>query len=888
MKKSAFALLLLAVISCGREEQQLDLSGTWKVSLDSLASFHEIKLPGTTDQAGLGDSCSLVPAMERPQLQKLSRKHSFIGQAYYIKTIEIPSEMAGRSLELKLERVLWKSSLWVDGVKMEGEEESLTTPHRHIIQNGLNAGQHELMLLVDNRKIHDISWRDLAHSYTDDTQIKWNGVLGEMTLRVLPDVELADVEFYPDSETNTAKIKATVVRHNSAARKAIVSFKPDCGSYLTRIVNFESDVAAVEGQCRLNRDATLWDEFSPEMHTLKTLCNGKLEKIQFGVRSFKAENRHFYINGRKLFLRGTLDCCIFPLTGTPPMEEDGWIKEFKTCKEWGLNHVRFHSWCPPDAAFRAADKLGLYLQVELPIWSHNVRGNEIKNFLKDEFDRICEEYGNHPSFCMLSGGNELDGDYAFFNEFLKYMKTSDPRHLYTNATYTMGGAHKGRPEPEDEYLVASRTYLGQIRGQDYFGREYPDFTKDYSHTAEAGYDVPLVSHEIGQYAVYPQLSEIKKYTGVLDPINFKSIAADLESKGRIDKAADYTLASGKFAAVLYKEEIERALKTPGLAGFQLLGLQDFSGQGTALVGLVDTFWDNKGLVSEKWFRQFCSDITPLARFSKACWTNDEVFSASMEVANYSSNDIQGELVWTLDAGNKTIASGKCEMSMPTGQTTPSGVSISADLSSVKEASRLELRIDIPSKGKSNSWSIWVYPAEIPEDAGTVTVCNDFREALTHLSCGKKVLLCPHTDILVGEPGRFLPVFWSPIHFPKEAGTMGILCNPSHPALASFPTEAHSDWQWWYLANHSKALNLDGLSEVGSIVEAVDNFTSNRRLSYIFETKCRNGSLLFCAMDIESDKPESVQLRRSLLEYMNSASFAPEGSISVSQLRKFFK
>ena len=121
--------------------------------------------------------------------------------------------------------------------------------------------------------------------------------------------------------------------------------------------------------------------------------------------------------------------------------------------------------------------------------------------------------------------------------------------------------------------------------------------------------------------------------------------------------------------------------------------------------------------------------------------------------------------------------------------------------------------------------------------------------------------------------------------------MGVLCNPEDPALALFPTDMHSDWQWWNLAVHSKALVLDGLSaDIRPIVEAVDNFVMNRRLAYIFEAECESGRLLVCLMDISSDearlRPEVRALLASLLDYMNSPAFNPSGRLKAGELKSF--
>lgn len=870
---------LAAVVSCA-PVRSIDLSGEWQVSLDSLETFQPMSLPGTTDLAGLGEPNTLEPAVAVPQLERLTRKHSFLGAAYYKRSFELPESMADKPLELTLERVIWQSAVWIDGERVAGAEESLTTPHRHVIEKGLPAGTHEIMLRIDNRKRYEISQKNLAHAYTNDTQIIWNGVLGRLTLDVLDPVEVACVDVYPDINKKSAEVVTTLVR-----RDPKVTLVPLKVGGVLQMVDLKDDVTKVTTTYQLPESAGLWDEFSPELQTLTVACGNSEREVTFGLREIRVDGRDIMINGRKVFLRGTLDCCIFPLTGTPPTDDAGWEKVFGTCREWGLNHVRFHSWCPPEAAFRVADKMGFYLQVELPTWTKSLDRKDVQTYLTAEYDRIVREYGNHPSFCMMSCGNEHDRAYGYLNSLLRHMKETDPRHIYTNATYSMGAGHKGYPEPEDEYMVTTRTYLGQVRGQEYLNREEPDFTHDFS-PAMAGYDLPMISHEVGQYSVYPRLSEIDKYTGVLEPLNFMAVRNVLQEKGLIDKAEDYTMASGRLAALLYKEECERILKTPDLSGYQLLGLQDFSGQCTALVGLLDAFWDDKGLVSSKWFRQCCAPVVPLARFCKPCWSASEEFIATVEIANYSASDIDSDVRWSLRSGSATLDSGICRISAPTGANTPLADTIRVALAPVTKPSCFTLTVELPGTQAKNSWNVWVYPETEP-NAGDVVIARTLGAALPALAKGHKVLLNPSPDKVRGEAGKFVPVFWSPVWFPHEAGTMGVLCDPSHPALASFPTEMHSDWQWWQLTKHSKAMDLDAMPEAASIVEAIDNFTLNRRLAYAFEARCGEGSLLFCAMDLSLDKPEVQQMLCSMLDYMNSDKFAPSGTVGADELRQLF-
>lgn len=912
--KASTILIPFLMLSMGMAKAQnsIDLSGQWQVSLDSLQTFQTISLPGNLDLAGIGTPNTLTPALTKPQLLHLTRKHRFVGAAFYRRTIDVSKEMANKPLTLTLERIVWQSQVWIDGKKLAGEVESLTTPHQYTLLEGLKAGKHEVLIRIDNRKRYDMSTQEMAHAYTDETQVKWNGILGKMTLKAENLVKVLSVQTFPDVARMSVKVITRLVRTlpKGKKHKGVLSLEvtgtPATTAATEKVgissisfpVTVDQDTITVEKTLPLGDKAKLWDEFSPYVYGLTArFTKGKTlmaaDSTTFGMRDIRVKDGHLAVNGHRIFLRGTLECCIFPLTGCPPTDEAGWEKVFGSAKSWGLNHLRFHSYCPPEAAFRVADRLGFYLQIELPVWSLTIGQDPAMNrFLYDEYKRIIANYGNHPSFCLLSAGNELQPDFRFLNDFVSYMKQHDPRHLYTTTSFTFEEGHGKQPEPADQYFVTQWTEKGWVRGQGVFDAEQPNFNKDYRQ-ATTDIHTPLISHEIGQYSVYPNLEEIKKYTGTLDPLNFKAIRDDLQAKGLIGKAADYLLASGKLAVQLYKEEIERAMKTPKFDGFQLLGLQDFSGQGTALVGLVDAFWDNKGLTDERYFRQFNAPVTPLARFEKATWRSDETFRADVEIANYGKADIMGKPVtWQLsDIEGKVVGQGQlAAQSIIQGQVTSIGA-IEVALAEVKDASQLTLQVNVKDTEWMNTWSIWVYPADLRLPKTDVVTTQDLNAAMEALKKGQKVLFSPKKENVKGLEGKFLPVFWSPVHFPRQAGTMGLLVSPTHPALAHFPTEMHSNWQWWNLVKRSRVMNIDSIRGAYPIVEDVDNFTNNRRLCSVFEARCGQGKLVVSSMDVLSDsegKPEVKQMLYSLLCYMTSSDFNPTGSMSLEELSSLWE
>ena len=896
-------LVGLSALSCrGANTTFISLSGKWQVMLDSLnvgetqgwsnKDFSvSLDLPGTTDDAGLGVANTLKPALQKPQLSYLTRRYSYVGTAWYTREFTVPASMKNEHISLFLERVLWKSDVWVDGVKVESVAcNSLTTPHLYDLTDVVKPGRkHRITIRIDNSRHYDISMDGLAHAYTDHTQIRWNGILGRIGLDISPRTRIEQVSVYPSISENKIKVKTDLMADADCknAKLSLTVVEKRTGRKMmsvTQSLHLSKGRRIVESVNNLGKDIRLWDEFSPELYTLKAelkTSQGKdSRQIDFGMREVKRDGKQLTINGKPLFLRGTLECCIFPLTGYPPTTEEGWQKVIGTAKEWGLNHLRFHSWCPPEEAFKVADKEGVYLQVELPLWATNLGTDKATvEFLHQEARRILLAYGNHPSFCFWSMGNELQGDMSVPVTLMTELKKLDDRHLYTATSFTFEKGYGATPMPDDDFLITQWTNDGWVRGQGVFNTYSPSFDKDYSD-ATKNITAPVITHEIGQYSVYPNMQEIAKYTGTLRPLNFEAIEADLKSKELYHKASDYTLASGKLAAILYKEEIERALKTEGISGFQLLDLHDFPGQGTALVGLLDAFWDNKGAITSEDFRGFCSPVVPLARYAKATYMNTEKLEVEVDATNYSGADLKEQtLEWSLnEVSGRALAGGVLKGDMKLGYNRGVG-KMSIDLSGITRAVKLTLNIAIKGTDYKNHWNVWVYPKRVETTPLTdhVFVTRDPQEAIAKLNSGATVLLNPEWKQIKGVEGKFVPVFWSPVHFPKQAGTMGVLCNPRHQALADFPNDGHGDWQWWDLCINSTTMITDSITGGQPIVEIIDNFVNNRRLSMIYEGKVGPGKIIIASCDLFSDlenRPVAKQMLYSLLNYMNSAQFNP--------------
>lgn len=890
--------------------QKLLLNGLWNVRLDSFdKKQYAIKLPGTLDDAGIGYANNIEPALNIATLAHLARKVQYVGKAYYSRTLPIPAGWQSKQIKLLLERVLWRSTVFIDDKPVHENGESLVAPHEFDLTGYIIPGKRQtITICIDNANIYpginvyahqypSVESSPMAHAYTNHTQIKWNGILGNISLIATPKLSINNVQVFPDLQNKKLDIHYQLkdVTGNQVKLKSFV-LDPQTGKKWSSTFSAgDNRSSEISGNIPFEEKVTVWNEFSPKMYHLVTTLQSSYGTdtviTKFGIREIKTKAGDLYLNDNPIFIRGNLECIIFPLKGYPPMQVDEWRVIIKKAREYGLNLLRFHSWCPPKAAFTAADELGFYFQVELPHWNLKAGYDTTAfNFLQREAGRILAAYGNHPSFLFFSLGNELEGNFNTLNDLVANLKQQDKRHLYSTTTFTFQKEITGIPQPQDDYYVTQWTKKGWVRGQGVFNDEAPGFSKDFSQSI-AGITVPVISHEIGQYAVYPDINEIEKYTGNLLPLNFIAIRNDLRKKGLVHMAPSFLQASGRFATLLYKEEIERALKTKGFDGFQLLQLQDFPGQGTALVGLLNAFWQSKGLITPKEFRQFNSELTPLIRYPKAVYTNDETFIAGVELANFYK-PLHAEVVWKILDDHKVILGtgslGKKDYGI--GNCLPVG-DLKFDLKQVSAAKKLTIEITVKGTAYQNHWNIWVYPAALTLEDGEVFTTRSLPEALHALKKGRNVLLCPSPDTLKGITGKFVPVFWSPVHFPDQPGTMGLLIKQDHQALKNFPTDFYSSWQWWDLTIKSKTLYADPLPDKAIIVRVIDNFMRNQNLTSLFEAKLKTGRLVFCSIDIISDldnRPQAKQLRHSLLKYMNSAAFAPEVNISENQLSNFFK
>ena len=936
--RTAGLALLAACSAPAADPAVLSLAGRWRFQLDRTdAGLAErwftrtlpgtIQLPGTLPLQGIGDPVTLetkwtggivdrswfdAPAYapyRQPGHVKvpfwLQPETTYAGAAWYQRDFTVPPAWAAKPLVLTLERPHWETRVWLDD-RPVGTADALGTPHLHDL-GPLSPGPHRLTLRVDNRMIIDVG--ENAHSVSDHTQGNWHGIVGRLELAAHEPFGLAHQRIVA---RNAGTVHVTVTLRGapapaSSARLVVTVRDQPGGAIVGQSSVVTGSLPTAEVTVTLTRPPRLWSEFSPHLYTVEShlalasapsAAAGPPTTTTFGFRELTTHGTQFLLNGQKTFFRGTLDCANYPRTGHPPTDVAEWKRILGIIQAHGLNLVRFHSWCPPEAAFAAADELGVYFHVEASSWpNHSVKlgeGQPVDAWLYAETDRILRTYGHHPSFLLMACGNEPGGRHhaAWLAQWVSHYKTAEPRILFT------GGA--GWPElPENQWHSSPKPRI-HAWGDGLKSRlnaRAPETQTDYRAFIRTR-SVPVISHEIGQWCVYPNFAEIEKYTGYLKPRNFEIFRDTLRAHGLAHQANAFLLASGKLQTLCYKEDIESALRTPGMGGFELLDLHDFPGQGTALVGVLDAFWEEKGYVTPAEYRRFCNPTVPLARLARRVFTTDESLAAAVEVAHFGPAPLAPTVTtWQLIADDgRVVAHGRLgPQTIPVDNATVLG-SVSVSLRQIPAPARYRFVVALAGTPFENDWHVWVYPPKTatPPDPANVLVTGELdAAALAALAAGGNVLLAvPPARVRNPPPAQvalgFSSIFWNTAWTRGQPPTtLGLLCDPRHPALADFPTDFHSNWQWWYLVSRATPLRLDGLpAATQPIVQVIDDWFTARKLGLVFEARVGRGRLVVCSIDLTDaagDNPVARQLRTSLLRYMAGNRFAPSVDVSVASL-----
>ncbi|WP_164126656.1 discoidin domain-containing protein [Sphingobacterium luzhongxinii] len=917
LKKVVVMILgLCGLWSVAYTQEVLDLAGEWQFQLDPQkigmkdAWFlkqgleDKVVLPGTTDTNKKGyktrpwphDSItrkfSFPEDFEKPEwIYELntapSQRYKYIGPAWYQREIDIPNDWNGKGVELFLERSLFKINVWVDGVRV-GEDVALYTPRLFDLTPFVKAGKkHRITICVDNTNLIG----GMAHGYTYHTQTNWNGVVGKMELRKINELHIRSMRVFTDIHDKNVRLEVELDNHTG--RRLPAQFKVLVRGSDGKVVAQKIYSRKVEQGKRIqeivlpiDKAIVLWDEFTPELYRLELEVQGEglafmeTKRERFAFRKISTNGTQILVNDRPVFLRGTLDCAIYPKTGYMPMDRAAWEKVLGTVKEYGMNHLRYHSVCPPKVAFDVADEMGIYLQAELLWGPEPTATNYATEYLYNEGYRVLNEYGNHPSFVLMALSNELSyADLPMKNRIVDGYRKYDPRRLYAtqaghvNKMHTASEVRFNKTWENEEICNIPREELIESNDFDFAAGKGPD-------------EPPLVIHENGQWVMYPGFDFMKKFDGVIQPDNFVPMYDRLLANGLAEKDREMAKASGRHGVWHIKQVLESMYRTGGVSGYQYLGLQDFPGQSEAMVGILDPFWDSKGYVRPEEFRSFCSEVVPLVRMKKWTYTTGESLDIKAEVWNFGPADITGKrLAWAVYSPNgEKLMKGKFEAGqIKQGESTPVG-SLNLPLDKLDRAGSYTFELALEGTAYRNTWDFYVYPVVQPVDPKGVHVAEVLDEQVfAVLESGGKVLLQwpleGHGKNV--QKTSFTPHFWS---FNRGAlgrvypGTAGMLCDPDHPVFKGFETRSFADPRWMHMIHFANAFILNDHKDIDPLVQIIDDYHRNNKLAAVFELRVGKGKLMVCGLDLVSDeakRPEIQHFKNSLLAYMQSDAFDPK-------------
>lgn len=889
-------------------ERIFDLSGQWSARIPGSDPVMAV-LPGTLDENHIGGKDALLDDErtgadgelrgEGEILTRLTRNYTYEGPAYFTRTVELDA-LDGARLFLDAERSR-KLSLRINGKDVpEHVRGSVSTAYSFEITDYVQVGTNEIELCSDNSYT---DWPHDAIAYssaaTDETQTNWSGIIGYLRLRRENADFISAVRVYPDGDRINVVIEIDTLNGYSG----VLNINSDA---LEQPFEIKSTATAGRSEVRVNglelRDNIVhWDEGVGALYQL-SVSSDDLDAydVRFGVRSFGDTDGRLAINGRPFFLRGEANCCEFPETGHMPMTVGEWKQVLSVFASYGVNCMRFHSHCPPDAAFTAADEMGIMMEPELSHWNPRTAFEDdvAYAYYRMELEQILRAYANHPSFVMLTLGNELwcgAKGYRRMADLMSMARNFDSTRMYaegSNAFYGTRGPH-----PESDFYTSSN-YLDEMIRCTSSGmvgvtnNRRPDTRVNFQQAIEylrGAYKKPVFGFEVGQYEVLPDFDEINDFHGVTRADNYDFMRRHMIESGFEDDWRKRINATGEMSLLGYRAEVEAVMRTPGMSGLALLGIQDFPGQGTALVGMLNSHLQPKlPFGAPERFHAFFTDALPLGLMDSYTYTAGQKLRIDAKMANYSRADISGVMLISIKRGDTDVARRELKPRVyPAGELTKAGA-VEFALDFVNAPERLDVVLSIA--GRVNTYPIWVYDTANVAVPDGVAVTASIDEACELLQNGGRVLLTPPSDeqhFPNSIAAQFTPDFWSVGTFSSQSGFNGCMIEENHPAFASFPTEYYANWQWWHMCRGRSMVLPKGMK---SIVTGLDSAVRMRNMGLLTELSVGNGRLMISSLglgEIQAE-PEARALMQSILNYMATDAFSPTQVVDEKWLREMVK
>lgn len=707
-----FVVLLGLALPSAAEEGRIvkELDGTWQFKLDpekigeenrwfraETAFPNKIIVPGAWDVQGYGK-----------ETDKL--RHNYIGKAWYKKEILIPEHWKGRRLFLYFGGVYRYSKVWVNDHFL-GEHIGYMSDFEYDITEFARPGAKALISVeIDSEQRWDVDTLAGCWDSGEGMNAFWGGIWGHVTLEARAPCWLDELYVKPEASLDRCTVSALLLGDLSLPDEVSLEVLDASGKsvfqHTRSLEKSEVDHAILSFEAAIP-DAKLWTTDTPFLYTahLSLRQNGKVldrVKARFGLRTIEFRGTDILVNGKKVFLRGYGDDCVYPETMFGPSDKEYHLKRLKTAKSYGFDYVRHHSHFMPPEYYQACDEAGVFVSPELPIGYsfYYARAGEIaRKLYETEWVAAVKRFRNHPSIFNWGMGNEVRRGFPQASELYRLAKELDPTRpvIDTDGVLPAHGFHDG---------TADRDTL------DFLTIQFNVFTTPLDNPGkfETGKpNKPMITHEAGNYITFPRLDVIDSFQHNFKPFWLVPMRDRLEERGLLDEALMWSEKSEKLYYLCHKLNTEGMRKNPLISGYHWWLLQPWW---ACSDGLLDIYRRPTSIKPED-VREFNGTVVVLEDGLKQTYRGKEPLEFELLLSNFSGKSFDDtSLGYKITIAYGTLKKGKLPVSGVKNGMLASLGTVSLDLPDPYIPQRISIEVKIENKGEeySNHWTTWIYPS----------------------------------------------------------------------------------------------------------------------------------------------------------------------------------
>ncbi|MBR3222873.1 MAG: hypothetical protein IKF72_11690 [Kiritimatiellae bacterium] len=900
---AVFSLFVLVAVALGGVRYEhviygaVPLDGEWEMAYQPYAyetvdypAFKGVKVAGAVPgywedmvevfrAAGMKDEFRINPLFESLRFPITGWANdttlpNIYGCFLYRRTVEL--DRADDAV-LAFEGVRNQVHVWINGTFVAFRAGFSTPFELKIPKDVLRKGANEIVLAVSNNP--NLGYCDYVSGLTTRSTFRsTGGVNGRLELR-FPKNGLGDVY------VTTAKDLKTFTVHVAGGTPFSYEISDD-GAVVAE--------GSATGDFTLATDGfTFWSPESPKRYDLVLTTAQGSYRQKFGIRRLAADGEKFRLNGKPVYLRGVTEHCYFPRTLHLPRDLGYYRMVTAKRKELGFNFVRFHTFVPPVEYLEATDDLGMLVHIESP------------NFVPEpEFAAIIAFARRHPSVVIYCTGNETRID-RLAEAYLR--DVAEMVHERTDSLFSPMSAMRGieymlvpgkdptveKPfQHNAERMARIAPFCDMFTSYQLGLTSYESLNAGTSADLDAWGDAycgnPRTSHEICIDSSYVDFGLEKMYTPdspILKVGLFSEPRRMLTEKALIGRADAYFRNSCEWMRRIRKFTFEKLRAADRVAGYDFLG--DINTHWHTFgysVGMMDEFYRLKpGETVENVLRynsaavllaDLGSDFNVSAGETKRVAFSVSNYDAAMNTANLCVTLVgpDGDVIW---AERRTAGD------VPNGRLVGLG-EFAVKIPSAAQAAKYILRTTLSAGEKKveNEWEIYAFPEVTARPApANVKIASEIGETelAAAMERGERVLL------LGAEPFRSLPTTYRIGMAGRTSGSYATVIKEGHPALAGMPHDGFCGWQFRWLMEDGRAVQLEADVPFDPIIDIASSVKFPIRQAGMFEYRVGEGRLLVCSFAFHAGDPAAAWLRARLVEYAASDDFNPPQRLTPSQL-----